>query len=45
VEDYIKDLKDGDMLLDMMAANTSFERTIPKRGENIYPEVPPPLAL
>jgi len=40
VETYIKDLEDGDMLMDMMSANAGFERTITKRGENIYPEVP-----
>jgi hypothetical protein len=41
VETYIKDLEDGDMLMDMMSANAGFERTITKRGENIYPEVQP----
>jgi len=40
VETYIKDLEDGDMLMDMMSANAGFERTITKRGENFYPEVP-----
>jgi hypothetical protein len=40
VEEYIKDLDDGDMLMDMMSANASFDRTTLKRGENIYPEVP-----
>src|SRR5579859_4127507 len=39
---YIKDLEDGDMLMDMMSANAGFERTVAKRGENIYPEVRPP---
>jgi hypothetical protein len=39
VEEYIKDLDDGDMLMDMMSVNAEFERTIVKRGENIYPEV------
>jgi len=43
VETYIKDLKDGDMLMDMMSANAGFERTVAKRAENIYPEVRPPL--
>lgn len=38
VETYIKDLEDGDTLLDMMSANAGFERTVTKRGENIYPE-------
>ena len=45
VETYIKDLEDGDMLMDMMSANAGFERTVAKRGENIYPEVPPLLLL
>lgn len=39
VETYIKDLEDGDMLMDMMSANAGFEKTLVKRGENIYPEV------
>lgn len=39
VEEYIKDLDDGDTLMDMMSANAGFERTVVKRGENIYPEV------
>src|SRR5256885_16573508 len=45
VETYIKDPEDGDMLMDMMSANAGFERTVAKRGENIYPEVPPLLLL
>jgi hypothetical protein len=43
VEEYIKDLEDGDMLMDMMSANSEFERSAHKRGENIYPEVLDPL--
>jgi hypothetical protein len=39
VEEYIRYLDDGDMLMDMMSANAGFERTTVKRGENIYPEV------
>ena len=39
VEQYIKDLEDGDTLMDMMSANASYERTTQKRGENIFPEV------
>ncbi len=39
VEQYIKDLEDGDMLMDMMSANAGYERTTQKRGENIFPDV------
>jgi len=45
VEEYIKDLEDGDTLLDMMAASTQIERTTLKRGEAIYPEVPHPCPI
>ena len=37
VEDYIKDLDDADVLMDMISVST--ERPSLKRGENIYPEV------
>ena len=36
----MKDLEDGDTLLDMIATSTQTERTTVKRGEAIYPEVP-----
>jgi hypothetical protein len=42
VEEYIKDLKDGDMLMDMMSANIGYERTTRKLGENLFPEVEQP---
>jgi hypothetical protein len=42
VEEYIRDLEDGDMLMDMMSANAGYERTTQKHGENIFPEVHPP---
>lgn len=43
VEEYIKDLDDGDTLMDMISATLASERPT-KRGENIYPEVfSPPL--
>jgi hypothetical protein len=40
VEEYIQDLEDGDVLMDMMSANSDLDKTVIKRGENIYAEVP-----
>jgi len=45
VEEYIKDLDDGDMLMDMMSANAGYERATHKRGENLFPEVPQQIRL
>jgi len=41
VEDYVQDLDDAEVLLDMISTAESFEKPTIKRTETLFPEVSP----